>query len=166
MHTSLSQTGKTNVPGTEIEVTLVDGMAAVPSRYVPAALRAGWAVASGEPWPVCQMATGLALTGKTHVPGTSGIQVAVTNGIATVPAEAVPCALRAGWAMAANEPWPACRVAHLSAPAGGPLNATIALPDGNTAEVMNGDALIPHKFATQFLSNGWTPTPGLSGLDI
>lgn len=113
---------------------------------------------------------GLAATNPTTLtlPAPSGAVVPVANGVvATVQAADVPTALRAGWTIAPNQPWPAARVVHLSAPPGGawPLNGTITFPDGTTAATVNGAAVIPIAWANLFNSYGWGPTPGASALD-
>ena len=113
-----------------------------------------------------RMKTGTNYTGTMQIPAPSLAIVAVTNGIGSVCAEDVPQAILAGWTVMQGEPWPACRVVHLSAPADGLVNGTLHLPDGNTAEVVEGNALIPHRFETHFLSQGWSRTPGLSALDV
>jgi hypothetical protein len=68
----------------------------------------------------------------------------------------------------AGENWPGARVVHLSAPVGSawPVNGTITFPDGTTATVTNGAAVIPIAWANQYVAHGWGPTPILSGLDV
>jgi hypothetical protein len=113
---------------------------------------------------------GLAATNPATLtlPAPSGAVVPVTNGVATVQPQDVPTALRAGWTIGANQPWPAVQVKHLSAPAGGnwPVNGTITFPDGTTAAVTNGAAVIPIAWFTLYTSYGWSPTPGTSAMDL
>ena len=113
-----------------------------------------------------RMKTGTSYTGTMQIPAPSLAIVAVVNGTGSVSPADVPTAIRNGWTVAHGENWPAWRVVHLSAPAGGLVNGTLQLPDGNTAEVVEGNALIPHRFETHFLSHGWSRTPGLSALDV
>jgi hypothetical protein len=115
-----------------------------------------------------QMSSGMSFTGNVKLPAPSGATVALTNGIGSVQAADVPTAIRAGWTIAANEPWPAARVLHLSAPAGGnwPVNGTLTFPDGQTATVTAGAAVIPVAWANAYIAYGWSPTPGASDLDL
>jgi hypothetical protein len=115
-----------------------------------------------------RMASGSTLTGNLQIPAPSLAIVAVANGVGSVNPADVPTAIRAGWSVMQGENWPGARVAHLSAPAGGswPVNGTITFPDGTTATVTNGAAVIPVAWVDQYISYGWFPTPILSGLDL
>jgi hypothetical protein len=85
----------------------------------------------------CQMTSNTNFTGNVKLPGPSGATVALTNGIGSVNAVDIPTALRAGWLLGANEPWPVARVLHLSAPQPGnwPTTGSITFPDGQTAAI-------------------------------
>src|SRR6266404_1962884 len=92
-------------------------------------------------------------TGNVTIPAPSGAVVALVNGVGSVNAADVPSALRAGWVIAANQPWPAVQVKHLSAPPNGnwPVNGTITFPDGAIAAVTNGAAVIPIAWVNQYI---------------
>ncbi len=91
----------------------------------------------------------------------SGAVVALTNGIGQVNPQDVPVALRSGWTVQAGQNWPGAAVKHMSIPAGSnwPTNGTATFPDGTTAAITAGAALIPIAFANLFASYGWTQTP-------
>jgi hypothetical protein len=107
-------------------------------------------------------------TGNVTIAAPSLAVVALVNGVGSVNPADVPTAIRMGWTPMAGENWPGARVVHLSAPAGGnwPVNGTLTFPDGSTAAVTNGAAVIPAAWANQYIEYGWFPTPVLSGLDV
>jgi hypothetical protein len=115
-----------------------------------------------------RMNSGTTLTGNLQIPAPSLAIVAVVNGVGSVLPQDVPTAIRFGWTPMQGENWPGARVVHLSAPAGGnwPVNGTITFPDGTTAAVTNGAAVIPIAWVDQYIQYGWGPTPVLSGLDL
>ncbi len=115
-----------------------------------------------------RMNSGSILTGNLQIPAPSNAIVAVVNGIGSVNAADVPTAIRNGWSVMQGEAWPAVRVVHLTAPAGGawPVNGMITFPDGTTAAVTNGAAVIPVAWANTYIAYGWFPTPVLAGLDV
>jgi hypothetical protein len=84
-----------------------------------------------------RMNSGTNLTGNMQIPAPSLAIVAVVNGIGSVRAQDVPQAISAGWTVMQGEPWPASRVAHLSAPAGGawPTSGNLTLPDNSTVPI-------------------------------
>ncbi len=119
--------------------------------------------------PTIAMDSGTGTTGNVTIPAPSGAVVAVTNGVGQVNAADVPTALRAGWKMRPGEPnWPAFAVKHLSAPANGnwPVNGTLTFPDGTTATVTSGAAVIPIAWANAYIAYGWSPTPVTSAMDL
>jgi hypothetical protein len=114
-----------------------------------------------------RMASGTTLTGNLQIPAPSNAIVAVVNGVGSVNPADVPTAIRNGWTVMQGENWPGARVVHLTAPPGAwPVNGTITFPDGTTATVTNGAAVIPIAWANQYVAYGWGPTPILSGLDV
>jgi hypothetical protein len=83
-----------------------------------------------------QMNSNSGVTGNLTLPAPSGSIVAVVNGVGSVNGADVPLALRSGWTTYPTEPWPAVRVAHLSAPPGNwPTSGSITFPDGTTAAI-------------------------------
>ncbi|MEA3197392.1 MAG: hypothetical protein QOF32_1444 [Gammaproteobacteria bacterium] len=114
-----------------------------------------------------RMNSGTAQTGNLQIPAPSLAVVAVVNGVGSVNPADVPTAIRNGWTPMQGENWPGARVVHLSAPPGAwPVNGTITFPDGATATVTNGAAVIPIAWVNQYIAYGWGPTPVLSGLDV
>lgn len=86
-----------------------------------------------------QMDSHTGFTGNLTLPSPSGSVVAVTGGIGPVNGADVPLAIRSGWTVGPNEPWPGVRVMHLSAPppprGNWPTSGSITFPDGQTAAI-------------------------------
>jgi hypothetical protein len=108
------------------------------------------------------------MTGNYSLPAPSLAVVALTLGIGSVNAADVPVAIRLGWTVMNGENWPGAAVKHLSAPSNGnwPVNGTITFPDGTTAAVAAGAAVIPIAWANLYTSYGWFPTPVASAMDL
>jgi len=107
------------------------------------------------------------ITGNVTLPAPSSAVVALVNGVGQVNPQDVPTAIRAGWVVAAGQPWPSAAVRHLTIPPNGnwPTNGNITLPDGTVVAVTAGAAVIPIAWANLYVSYGWSPTPGASALD-
>src|SRR6266436_3523520 len=104
-----------------------------------------------------QMSSGLSFTGNVTLSAPSGAIVALVNGIGVVQAQDVPTAMRAGWTVQAGANWPGAAVRHMSIPPGGnwPINGTVTFPDGTTATITAGAALIPIAWFNLYTKYGW-----------
>ena len=111
-----------------------------------------------------QMNANNGVTGNVTLPWPSVATVALVGGVGSVNAQDVCTAILAGWAVLAGEHWPAAQLFHLSIPTGGnwPTSGAVTFPDGTTATITAGAALIPRQWKQWATQMGWSPTPGVS----
>jgi len=115
-----------------------------------------------------QMNAGNGVTGNVTLPAPSTATVALVNGVGTVQAVDVPTAIQAGWQVCAGQPWPASKVFHMTIPSVGawPSSGSVTFPDGSTATITGGVALIPIAWLNWARGLGWSATPGFGNEGI
>ena len=106
-----------------------------------------------------QMQTNIASApGGITLPAPSGVNYAITNGIASVNPEDVEIAIRTlNWSVCAGQNWPAGRATRMLTPKQGnwPASGSVTFPDGTTAVITAGQAVIPLAWIQWANGYGW-----------
>ena len=96
--------------------------------------------------------------GGITLPPPSGVNYSVTNGIASVNPEDVDIAIKAlNWRVLDGQSWPANRATRMITPKQGnwPVSGAVTFPDGTTATITAGMAVIPQAWITWAVGYGW-----------